>query len=66
MRSMFTSAIIVAAVSVAVFGSILTLYHSFSEMEADKVMLIYTLGGTKKDALSKVILPGNIPTLKRF
>lgn len=55
--------IIVAAVSVAVFGSILTLYHSFSEMEADKVMLIYTLGGTKKDALSKVILPGNIPTL---
>lgn len=55
--------IIAAAVSVAVFGSILTLYHSFSEMEADKVMLIYTLGGTKKDALSKVILPGNIPTL---
>ena len=55
--------IIVAAVSVAVFGSILTLYHSFSETEEDKLKLIYTLGGTKKDVLIKVILPGNIPTV---
>ena len=55
--------IIVAAVSVAVFGSILTLYHSFSETEEDKLKLIYTLGGTKKDVLTKVILPGNIPTM---
>lgn len=55
--------IIVAAVSVAVFGSILTLYHSFSETEEDKLKLIYTLGGTKKDVLTKVILPGNIPTV---
>ena len=55
--------IIVAAVSVAVFGSVLTLYHSFSEMEEDKLKLIYTLGGKKKDALTKVILPGNVPTM---
>ena len=55
--------IIVAAVSVAVFGSVLTLYHSFSETEEDKLKLIYTLGGQKKDILKKVILPGNIPTV---
>ena len=55
--------IIVAAVSVAVFGSILTLYHSFSETEEDRLKLIYTLGGRKKDVLTKVILPGNIPTV---
>ena len=55
--------IIVAAVSVAVFGSILTLYHSFSETEEDKLKLIYTLGGGRKEALTKVILPGNIPTV---
>ena len=55
--------IIVAAVSVAVFGSVLTLYHSFAETEEDKVKLIKTLGGTKKDILKKVILPGNIPTV---
>lgn len=55
--------IIVAAVSVAVFGSVLTLYHSFAETEEDKLKLIYTLGGRKKDILKKVILPGNIPTV---
>ncbi len=55
--------IIVAAVSVAVFGSVLTLYHSFAETEEDKVKLITTLGGRKKDILTKVILPGNVPTV---
>ena len=55
--------IIVAAVSVAVFGSILTLYHSFMETEEDRLKLVYTLGGRKKDVLTKVILPGNIPTV---
>jgi len=55
--------IIVAAVSVAVFGTVLTLYHSFSETEEDKLKLITTLGGGKKDILKKVILPGNIPTV---
>jgi len=55
--------IIVAAVSVAVFGTTLTLYHSFAETEEDKIKLIYTLGGKKKDILTKVILPGNVPAL---
>lgn len=55
--------IIVAAVSVAVFGTVLTLYHSFAETEEDKLKLIYTLGGRKRDILTKVILPGNVPTL---
>jgi len=55
--------IIVAAVSVAVFGTVLTLYHSFAETEEDKLKLITTLGGGKKDILTKVILPGNIPTV---
>lgn len=55
--------IIVAAVSVAVFGTILTLFHGFSETEEDKIKLIYTLGGRKKDVLTKVILPGNIPAV---
>lgn len=55
--------IIVAAVSVAVFGTVLTLYHSFAETEEDKLKLITTLGGGKKEILTKVILPGNIPTV---
>ena len=38
--------IIAAAVSVAVFGSILTLQSGFSSMDPDQIRLIYTLGGT--------------------
>ncbi len=55
--------IIVAAVSVAVFGSIITLYTDFISVEEDKLKLIKTLGGTKKDILFKIILPSNIPSL---
>lgn len=55
--------IIVAAVSVAVFGSIINLYTGFTSIDPDKIKLIYTLGGNKKDVLFKVVLPGNILTI---
>lgn len=55
--------IIVAAVSVAVFGAIITLYTDFKTVEEDKVKLIQTLGGRKKDVLLKVILPSNVPSI---
>ena len=32
-------------------------------MDPDKVKLIYTLGGTKRDVLGKVLLPGAVPLL---
>lgn len=53
--------IIVAGMSVALFGSILTVYTGFLEVDPEKEKLIYTLGGHKKDVLSKVILPGSVP-----
>lgn len=55
--------IIVAAVSVAVFGTTITLYHHFQETEPDKIKLVRTFGGTKKDILKKVILPSSLPAL---
>ncbi|MEQ2563425.1 ABC transporter permease [Ventrimonas sp. CLA-AP-H27] len=55
--------IIAAAVSVAVFGSILTLHTGFSSMDPDKIRLIYALGGSKKDVLTKVLLPGSVPLI---
>lgn len=55
--------IIVAAVSVAVFGSILTLHNGFQSMDPDQVKLIYSLGGTRRDVLLKVLLPGSIPLI---
>lgn len=55
--------IIVAGISVAVFGTIMNLYTGFREMDPDKIRLIYTLQGTKRDVLQKVILPGTVPLL---
>lgn len=58
-----TRTIIVAAVSVALFGSILTLHTGFSQTDPDKIRLIYALGGTKKDVLVKVLLPSSVPLI---
>jgi len=55
--------IIVAGISVAVFGSIISFYTGFQQISKEKITLIYTLGGQKKDAFSKVVLPGSVPTL---
>lgn len=55
--------IIIAAISVSVFGTIITLYTDFMAVEEDKVKLIRTLGGTKKDVLWRVVLPSNIPSM---
>lgn len=49
--------IIVAGMSVAIFGSILSLYTSFISVDPEKIKLIYTLHGTKFHALTKVVLP---------
>ena len=53
--------IIVAGMSVAIFGTVLNLYAGFREMDPDKIKLIYTLQGSRKDVLFKVILPGTVP-----
>jgi NitT/TauT family transport system permease protein len=53
--------IIVAGMSVAIFGSILTIYTGFSQVDADKIKLIRTLGGNRRDILQKVVLPSSIP-----
>ena len=58
-----TRTIIVAAVSVAVFGSILTLHNGFRTMDPDQIKLIYSLGGNRKDILTKVLLPGSVPLM---
>ena len=55
--------IIVAAISIAVFGSVLTLHNGFREMDPDKIRLIYSLGGTQKDVLWKILLPGSVPMI---
>lgn len=55
--------IIVAGMSVALFGSILNMTTSFQEVDSDKIKLIYTLRGNKLQALTKVVIPSSIPAI---
>lgn len=55
--------IIVTAISVAVFGSILNLFTDFASTDPDKLKLIRTLGGTRLHCLTKVVLPVNLPSI---
>lgn len=55
--------IVITAISVAVFGSIITLYTGFQSMDPDKIKLINTLGGKRRHVLTKVLLPGSIPLI---
>lgn len=55
--------IIVAGISVAIFGSIISLYTGFKQVDSERAKLIYTLGGNKFDVYIKVILPSSIPNI---
>jgi len=55
--------IIVAGISVALFGCMISLYTGFQQVDKEKSTLIYTLGGTKKDVFFKVVLPHSVPTI---
>lgn len=54
--------IILCGMSVGIFGCILNLYQSFAQTDSERLKLIETLGGTKLQAFTKVVFPGNIPT----
>lgn len=55
--------IIVAGISVAIFGSVINLYTGFKSVDNEKIKLIQTLGGNRFDAFLKVVLPSSIPTI---
>lgn len=58
-----TDTIIVAGISVAVFGSIINLYAGFKHVDEEKLKLIYTLGGSRFTAFKKVVFPASIPAI---
>ena len=55
--------IIVAGISVAIFGTIIHLYSAFADTDPDKIKLIQTLGGNRFQILTKVVLPASIPQI---
>ena len=58
-----TKTVIIAAVSVAVFGAMLSIYTSFTETDKEKIKLIRTLGGKKHHILFYLIFPSSLPTI---
>ncbi len=55
--------IVVAGLSVAIFGSVINLYTGFRQADEEKLKLIMTLGGKRHDAFTKVVLPSSVPIL---
>lgn len=53
--------IIITAISIAVFGSILNLYNGFMKVDPERLMLIRTLGGSRADSLRLAVIPSCIP-----
>lgn len=58
-----TTTIIVAGMSVAIFGSIISFYTGFQQVDKEKITLVKTLGGSRTDAFKKVVLPSSVPLL---
>lgn len=54
--------IILCGMSVGIFGCILNLYQVFEQTDPERLKLIETLGGTRFQAFTKVVFPGNLPT----
>jgi NitT/TauT family transport system permease protein len=51
------------AVSIAVFVTILTAYEGFRATDLNKIKLARTLGASRGQILTKVVLPGSVPAL---
>lgn len=58
-----TKTIIIAGISVAVFGSVISLFTQFKQTDEDRRKLILTLGGNNLDVYRKIVLPYSVPTL---
>lgn len=55
--------IIATALMTSIVVTILSVLGGFIHVDNDKIKLIQTFGGTKKQILTKVILPASIPTI---
>lgn len=53
--------IILCGMSVGIFGCILNLYQTFQQTDPERLKLVETLGGTRMQAFTKVVFPGNLP-----
>lgn len=57
------SSIIATALLTSVIVTVLNVSAGFADVDNEKIKLIYTFGGTKKQVLTKVILPASVPAI---
>ncbi|MGE4213714.1 MAG: ABC transporter permease [Anaerotignaceae bacterium] len=57
------SSIIATALLTSVIVTVLNVSAGFADVDNEKIKLIYTFGGTKKQILTKVILPASVPAI---
>lgn len=55
--------IVIAGISVAVFGSIISCYAAYQQTDAQKQLLLRTLGSTKLQTFRYVVFPSSLPLL---
>lgn len=54
---------IITSILLTIIVTVLTVYSGFQESEDEKARLIYALGGNKRQVLTLILLPANIPTI---
>lgn len=58
-----TKSIILIALLTSVIITIMTVLNGFLETDKDKMKLITILGGSKRQILTKVVIPSNVPVI---
>jgi NitT/TauT family transport system permease protein len=51
------------SLAISLFITILMIYSGFQGIDANRIKLAQTFGATKRQILTKVVLPGSVPTL---
>src|SRR5438067_541757 len=51
------------SLAISLFIAILMIYNGFQGIDPNKIKLAQTFGATKRQVLTKVVLPGSVPTL---
>ncbi len=55
--------VIVTALLTSIIVTVLTIHGGFAEVSADKIKLVRSFGGSKKQILFKVVLPSSVPAI---
>lgn len=58
-----TLSIYAMSLAISLFITILVIYNGFQNIDPNKIKLAQTFGATRRQILTKVVLPGSVPTL---